>query len=51
VGGLDLPVSLPIDSDLVLENSDSKQLPRNVDVILRALGYPPPRQAEPEVRA
>jgi len=51
VGGLDLPVSLPIDSDLVLENSDARELPHNVDLILRALGYPPPRQAEPEVRA
>jgi adenylylsulfate kinase-like enzyme len=51
VGGLDLPVSLPIDSDLVLENSDPRELPHNVDLILRALGFTPPRQAEPEVRA
>jgi adenylylsulfate kinase-like enzyme len=51
VGGLDLPVSLPIDSDLVLENSDAKELPHNVELILRALGAPPARHAEPEVRA
>lgn len=51
VGGVDLPVSLPIDSDLVLENSDSSELPHNVELILRALGYSPSRQTEPEVRA
>jgi adenylylsulfate kinase len=51
VGGMDLPVSLPIDSHLVLENGDLRELPHNVGVILRALGYPPPRQVEPEVRA
>jgi cytidine diphosphoramidate kinase len=50
VGGVDLPVSLPIDSDLVLENSHSSELPHNVDLILRALGYPPARHVEPEVR-
>lgn len=51
VGGVDLPVSLPIDSDLVLENSDASELPHNVELILRALGYSPPRHTEPEVRA
>jgi adenylylsulfate kinase len=50
VGGLDLPVSLPIDSDLVLENADSNELPQNVDRILRALGCLSSRHA-PEVRA
>ena len=51
VVGLDLPVSLPIDSDLVLENADLRELPHNVELVLRALGSPPPRHAEPEVRA
>jgi len=51
VAGVDLPVSLPIDSDLVLENAEPRELPLNVERILRALGYPPPRHAEPEVRA
>lgn len=51
VGGLDLPVSLPIDSDLVLENSDANELPHNVALILRALGDRATRHAEPEVRA
>ena len=51
VGGLDLPVSLPIDSDLVLENSDLRELPHNVELILQALGGSHSRQLEPEVRA
>lgn len=51
VAGVDQPVSLPTDSDLVLENADARALPQNVALILRALGYPPPRPVEPEVRA
>jgi adenylylsulfate kinase-like enzyme len=51
VGGVDLPIALPIDSDLVLENSDLRELPHNVNVILDALGCAPARYAEPEARA
>jgi adenylylsulfate kinase len=51
VGGVDLPLVLPIDSDLVLENSDLRELPHNVNVILEALAFQPVRLAEAEVRA
>ena len=39
VVGLDLPVSLPIDSDLVLENADLRELPHNVDVHTDQAGH------------
>jgi adenylylsulfate kinase-like enzyme len=51
VGGVDLPLALPIDSDLVLENSDLCELSHNVNVILDALGGAPARYVEPEARA
>jgi adenylylsulfate kinase-like enzyme len=51
VGGVDLPIALPIDSDLVLENSDLRELQHNVNAVLVALGYAPARHAEPEARA
>jgi adenylylsulfate kinase len=51
VGGVDLPLALPIDSDLVLENSDLCELSHNVNVILDALGGGPARYVEPEARA
>jgi cytidine diphosphoramidate kinase len=49
VGGVNLPLELPVDSDLVLENSERRVLPHNVDTILRALGCAPARQ-QPEAR-
>jgi cytidine diphosphoramidate kinase len=51
VAGMDLPVALPIDSHLVLENSDLRELPHNVDVILDAIGLSPARYVEPGARA
>ena len=51
VGGVNLPLSLPIDSHLVLENADRRELPHNVDSILKAVGCPLARRAEPEARA
>jgi cytidine diphosphoramidate kinase len=43
VGGVDLPLELPLDSDLVLENSERRELSHNVDGILRAIGCAPAR--------
>jgi adenylylsulfate kinase-like enzyme len=51
VGGVDQPLALPLDSDLVLENADLRELPHNVDVILEALGYAPAARPENEVWA
>jgi adenylylsulfate kinase len=51
VGGVDQALALPLDSDLVLENSDIKELPHNVDVILDALGFARPRRSENEAFA
>jgi adenylylsulfate kinase len=51
VGGVDLPVSVPSDSDLVLTNAEPPELLLNVDRILYTLGYPALRHAEPEARA
>lgn len=51
VGGVDLPIALPLDSDLVLDNSDLRELAHNVNVILHALFLAPARSAEPEARA
>jgi adenylylsulfate kinase-like enzyme len=51
VGGVDLPIELPIDSDLVLENADPRELPHNVNAILKAIGLAPARPLEPEARA
>jgi cytidine diphosphoramidate kinase len=49
VGGVDLPLELPHDSDLVLGNSERRELRHNVDAILRALGCAPAEQ-RPEAR-
>jgi cytidine diphosphoramidate kinase len=47
VGGVQLPLELPLDSDLVLGSSERAQLRQNVDRILRAIGCAP---AQPEAR-
>lgn len=51
VGGVDLPLALPLDSDLVLENAEPHALRRNTDAILGALGYAPTQRPENEVSA
>ena len=50
VGGVDLPLELPLDSHLVLPNAERHELARNLDALLGALGRAP-SGAEPEPRA
>lgn len=50
VGGVNLPVELPLDSDLVLANAEPHDVARNVDVVLAALGLVPARAAETMAR-